>query len=819
MLIFALVLTNVLILAIAGGYVILFLRITRKRYHTLQENAGDAVVVIGKNGKLIHASASIVKVLGYSVKEIMKMDIGALAHPEDLGSLGEIMTEVMSKPGVPIKGHTGRMRHADGSWHWYEAVVTNMLHDRNIRGIVDNFRDVTETVLARERTSSANRLYGFISQINQAIVQTKSENELFEQTCQIAADFGNFKMVWVGIVNAEHTTLSLSKERGIPASELKRFREIEIAKGEPLFQVLETGKSYVCNDTESFEYKEWRAFTDANGIGSFMILPLRKGGEIIGTLNLYSVFAHLFNEQEFKLLEEVAGDISFALNAFEREHSRERAEKRLRASELRLKQAQSIAHVGSFELDFATGMSSWSEELCRIYGFDITNNIHPYLDWFTMVHPEDIEHVKEITAFARESLQPSAIYHRIIRKDGSVRHIFSQGEYDLDEDGNPVGMHGVAHDITQIKESEGARYQSEQNLQLIMDLIPQGIFIKDLQGRYQFVNESFAALYGVSASEFLGESHHLYVEMEGDDDVSLAQDQQVILNGETLTIPEHPFTDANGITRYFYTVKVPYTLSGNSGKGMLGIALEITAQKQAELERTRMMGDLLRRNQDLEQFSYVVSHNVRAPLANIMSLISLLDPPNGGQEAEEVRMALKTSTDRLDSVIMDLNQILNLNKEFTGAIELVNFEELVDDIKVSIGHLIRSSGLVLTCDFSKVAQLHCFKSYLHSIFYNLILNSIKYRRKDAKAALHIASAIVDGKLSLSFRDNGLGIDLDKYGDQLFGLYKRFHPAVEGKGLGLYMIKVQVEKLKGNIAVESEVDKGSIFTIVFEIPNV
>ncbi len=811
---FALISANIAVIAVASWYVVFVLRRTRRRYHTLQESAGEAVVVIGKNGKLIHASKSIYKVLGYTVKEIMKVDITTLAHPDDVASLSVIMDKVMSLPGVPVKGHTGRMLHADGSWHWYEAVVTNMLHDRDIKGIVDNFRDVTETMIARERSSNANRLYGFISQINQAIVQTSSESELFAETCRIATDFGNFKMVWVGIFNAERTTVTLSKGCGIPDEELEKFMGAEVKSQGPMSQVLLTGNSFVCNDIADFHHDGWQDFANANGIASFMILPLRKAGEIMGTLSLYSASANLFNEQECKLLEEVAGDISFALNAFERERSRDRAERRLQASEQRLKEAQSIAHVGSFEIDFSTGLSIWSEELCRIYGFEVSNNIHPYMDWFTMVYPDDIQHVKQVTFLARKSLQPSAFYHRIVRMDGSIRHIFSQGEYNLDEAGNPVGMHGVAHDITEIKESESARYQSEQNLQLIMDLIPQGIFIKDLEGKYLFVNESFASLYGVSATEFLSDSSHQNVEVMYDRDVFLKQDQKVILTGEALTIPEMPVTGIDGSTRYFYTVKVPYTLSGNSGRAMLGIALDITAQKEAELERTRLINELLKRNNDLEQFSYMVSHNVRAPLSNIMSLISLLDPTLGGQGFVELHAALITSTDKLDSVIMDLNQILNLDNELTEHVELVHFSELVENIKVSIANLIHNSGIELTTDFSAVEIIPSFKSYLYSIFYNLILNSIKYRRAGVKSKLHISSAVDGDSLLLSFSDNGLGIDLVKFGDQLFGLYKRFHPGTEGKGMGLYMVKVQVEKLKGNISVESEVGVGSTFTIRF-----
>ena len=780
------------------------------------ENAGDAVVVIDAKGKIVHASTSIVKVLGYTVAETRKLDIASIAHPDDLLSLNSVMTQVMANPGVPIKGHTGRMRHADGSWHWYEAVVTNLLHDKDIRGIVDNFRDVTETVLAEEKTKIANRLYNFISQINQAIVQTDSEAELFGETCRIATDLGKFKMAWVGLLNTDRSKISLAQGCGIPAAFQYQFNNVDVWPDGPVSSVLASGKCFVCNDIAYLGHGGWRAFADANGIRSFMVLPIIKDDEIVGALSLYCEEVGFFSEQECRLLEEVATDISFAVNAFERERLRAKAEKRHRDSELRLKQAQSIAHVGSFEIDFSTGTTKWSEELCRIYGFEITNNKHPYNDWLEMVHPLDLPHVIEVAEAAKASLSSSAIYHRIIRKDGSVRHIFSQGEYELDGQGNAVGMHGVAHDITEFKESEGARYQSERNLQLIMDLIPQGIFIKDTKGRFLFVNENFASRYGLSAAEFLLNERNNRSDDELDADLYHQQDQHVIHTGEGITIPELSYTLADGSIRYFYTVKVPFTLSGDSGRGMLGIELDITDRREADLERTRMMADLTKRNKDLEQFSYVVSHNVRAPLVNIISLIALLAPENMGGDGEDILAALKISTNKLDSVIRDLNFILNINHEPTEVMEPVSFSTLISDIKIAIANLIEGSAIVITTDFLEVGYHYCTKSYLHSIFYNLILNAIKYRRKEISSKIHISSVKDAGCVILKFRDNGMGIDLDKFGSQLFGLYKRFHPGIEGKGLGLYMVKTQVEHLKGNISVESLVGEGTTFTLRLKV---
>jgi signal transduction histidine kinase len=145
----------------------------------------------------------------------------------------------------------------------------------------------------------------------------------------------------------------------------------------------------------------------------------------------------------------------------------------------------------------------------------------------------------------------------------------------------------------------------------------------------------------------------------------------------------------------------------------------------------------------------------------------------------------------------------------------VYFSELVADIQLSIGNMIAEEQFAIVSDFSEVNEFMTTKSYLYSIFYNLISNSIKYRKTDVNSYIKIKSNLINNSLFLTFEDNGLGIDLDKKGDQIFGLYKRFHFHIEGKGMGLHMVKTQTEALGGKISVKSEVNKGTTFIIEFE----
>ncbi len=239
--------------------------------------------------------------------------------------------------------------------------------------------------------------------------------------------------------------------------------------------------------------------------------------------------------------------------------------------------------------------------------------------------------------------------------------------------------------------------------------------------------------------------------------------------------------------------------------------------KLAEIERTKMVNDLMLRNNILEQFAYIISHNLRSPVANIIGASSALnDADLSAEDRDLLNKAINTSVMRLDNVVQDLNVILQIKDSTNETNEMVVFSELVEDIKFSIKNLVDKYAIRIEYDFSDVNEYFTLKPYLYSIFYNLISNSIKYRSQDNSTVIKIESHYVKNKLQLIFTDNGMGIDLKKNQGQVFGLYKRFHPKIEGKGMGLYMVKTQVEALGGTISVKSEENKGTEFIIEFGV---
>jgi signal transduction histidine kinase len=227
---------------------------------------------------------------------------------------------------------------------------------------------------------------------------------------------------------------------------------------------------------------------------------------------------------------------------------------------------------------------------------------------------------------------------------------------------------------------------------------------------------------------------------------------------------------------------------------------------------------LIQRNKEHEQFAYIVSHNLRGPLANILGYINLIKEDNTKEETEEFLQLLSESANKLDETIRDLSRLLQLKKDINEVKEYVRFSNITNDVRIGIRNLIDDNTVVFDTDFSEVDEIFTFKIYIYSIFYNLITNSIKYKNHNRKkTVIKIKSYKTGDKIKLTFRDNGIGIDMEKNKDFVFGLYKRFHPQVSaGKGVGLCMTKTQVEALGGKIGIKSKVNKGTKFII--HLPN-
>lgn len=251
---------------------------------------------------------------------------------------------------------------------------------------------------------------------------------------------------------------------------------------------------------------------------------------------------------------------------------------------------------------------------------------------------------------------------------------------------------------------------------------------------------------------------------------------------------------------------------------VVGTCQDITDRKIIEFEKENMVEQLQLQNKDLNQFAYIVSHNLRSHITKIQGLLFLIEIDE--EHFDENPQLLKTISDeviRLDDVIKDLNKILSLRDAYAMQTEPILFEENLNKIKEALSIEISEINASITADFTGCPGVITINSYCYSIMYNLLSNAIKYRSPDRPLQVHFTTKRCDPYICLAVKDNGMGIDLIKNGDKIFALYKRFHgSAIPGKGIGLNLVKVQIESLGGRVEVESTFKSGTTFKIYFPV---
>lgn len=481
----------------------------------------------------------------------------------------------------------------------------------------------------------------------------------------------------------------------------------------------------------------------------------------------------------------------------------------------RLLLATKAANVGIWDWNVQTNKFEVDETLYRLFGFSNTLS-EPSYNWLKYLHPDDKSRIESHIIGALKGLNELNFDYRIIWADGSVHHCKTVGAVHRNEDGRATRMVGTCWDITERKQIEQQLKNNNERYELVTKASNDVIWEWEVATDHLFFTEIYTKIFGYPTHEQWSQ----YQQRIHPEDREKVLSKLGLLLANPLSNfweDEYRYQKADG--SYAFVYDRGYLVVAETGKitRFVGALTDITAKKKAEAEREVMIKDVIQRNKDLEQFAYIVSHNLRAPVANILGLTKLLCKTDclTHTEQNEFITALGTSADKLDCVIKDLSQILQVGKTLEEKKELISLENIITDISVSIHSLMQSENVEIQTDF-QLNEITTLKSYVFSIFNNLITNSIKYSRPGMHPIIKVTSEINNDQVIIKFKDNGLGIDLDRYGQQIFGLYKRFHPSVEGKGMGLFMIKKQVEALSGSISVSSKVNEGTSFTVTLPL---
>jgi len=357
-------------------------------------------------------------------------------------------------------------------------------------------------------------------------------------------------------------------------------------------------------------------------------------------------------------------------------------------------------------------------------------------------------------------------------------------------------------------------------LELIIQQSPDLICRYSLDKKIVFINETVHRMGGQKPKHYIGKSIHDFgyptdfvATFEAGFDRCVAQQTPETIQ---IAVTVGAFAPSHFAITF---VPIQHPQEPNHMLGVFTISRDVSkdvafhALQKNKIDEFQIMSQrLIRKANKLQEFAYIVSHNLRAPMSNMASLLHLYEQAEQGAEKEEIfRYTLKAFY-HLSQTIEDLTQVVQVNQHFEVHTETLRFQQLFERIRHNIHANIVETRTQIECDFEACPTVVYNKAYLESIMQNLITNAIKYRHPERDPLVVLQTKSEQGVVYLSCADNGTGIDLERHGQSVFGLHKTFHGNQDARGVGLYITKSQIEALGGRIAVASSVGIGTTFTI-------
>lgn len=286
------------------------------------------------------------------------------------------------------------------------------------------------------------------------------------------------------------------------------------------------------------------------------------------------------------------------------------------------------------------------------------------------------------------------------------------------------------------------------------------------------------------------------------------------IEGTPFTTEELKMVDYTGREFWVKAMGTPIYSEDNQIIGLQGVFQDIDETKKREIHLKKSMKVIESQNARLFNFAHIVSHNLRSHASNLHLTLDLMRSISDISEEKELKNNLYDISKNLNTTIDHLNEIVLAQTKSLNERSTLDFKATLQTVLQSLDPMVEASEAEIYSDFSEVPQIEYIPAYMESILLNLLSNAIKYRHPDRNPVVDICTFMENGETVLMVRDNGSGIDLEKFGDKIFNMYQTFHSTKDSIGIGLFITKNQVETLQGSISVESTPNEGTTFKIVF-----
>ena len=482
-----------------------------------------------------------------------------------------------------------------------------------------------------------------------------------------------------------------------------------------------------------------------------------------------------------------------------------------------LKDQSEIAKVGTWEYDIVSDILTWSDMTKKIHDvpWDYTPDMDSAINFYKQGHSRNT-----IAMLAHNGIHRGKSWSQklqLVTAKGKEKWVIAAGK-PLYKNGKVNRLLGTFQDITEQVEQQIKTKESEQLLRTLVDNLPLNLYIKDSESKKILVNKAECAYVGVrNQDELIGLSDFdMYDEgiakISRDEDLQVMKTKKPIIGKRTVNIKK------DGTSTSFLISKIPLLNLDGDCKGLIGISMDISEIIQKENQLSDLINVTAIQNKKLMSFAHIVSHNLRSHTANFSMLVDFLVKEDQESEKERILEMLTKASDNLMDTLENLNEVVDISTNINVEKKPLNLNVQIKRVQENLAGYLHQNSVQIKNEISDKVYVKAVPAYLESIILNLLTNAVKYKHPDRSPEIILSTKKEAGNIIFTVQDNGLGIDMEKYGKKLFGMYKTFHSNSNARGIGLYITKNQIEAMGGSIVASSKINKGSIFNVYFKDEN-
>ncbi len=713
---------------------------SEQKYRTLVEQAFDAIITYSPEGIIIECNQTASQYSGYTQEELKGLSVPELFFKEDLAAK-PIDFERIQKGGSTLDYR--RIRRKDNTGIEME-IRTKQMADGNLMAIARDITERKKTELALQKSEEKYRTI---------FLKSPLPNWIYDFETLRFLDVNETAIRLYGYSREEFLSMTIKDIRPKEDEEMLLTDLKKIGPGQDIRQ------GY------------WR--------------HLKKNGDVISV----ETTAHSieYNDRVARMV--IANDITEKI----------KANQDLLQSEMRLKQAQEVAHMGNWEINFATNRSKWSDEAYRIYGIEPGDHNFSLDQWLSFIHPEDVERVKEIIADSYKTLNYVAFHHRILRKDGPVRHIYSEGKFEFNKEGKPTGLYGIAHDVTESKEAEEEVRKSNERFQYATKASSDIIWELNFETRQYLLHEGKERLFGTDTRidwETGVEGKYIVEE----DREKVRQSFGEARKDASRVLWEMEYRVNAQDHSILHIINHAIFIRDENGRALraIGALTDTTVRKKLEadlleqqrMEQAKIMATALEAQEKERAAIGIELHdNVNQIIVGTILLLSI-----GKKNPEKAKQTIETAMRNLQDAIRENRKIAHV---FVAPD--LETESLADQLKALAYNMLETSGIKLSIADS-VFQEQLLDSERKINIYRIAQEQCTNIVKYAKAsAVDIKLSTIKNVFKMIISDNGVGMDSDK----------------KTTGIGLRNIRGRLSIFNGTANITTAPGKG--FTLEITIP--